>query len=67
MKRGYEVVVGNIGTVYSGHYSRAAWDNYHHYVEQSKIPGCKCHNEPVTLFEDGEIRKEYIPKNAQQD
>ncbi len=57
----YEVIVGNVGYVYSGYSERMAWENYHHYVEQSKTnPGNRCHGESVVLMEGNEIRKEYL-------
>lgn len=57
----YEVIVGNVGAVYRGQSRNVAWDNFHHYVEQSKTnPGNRCYGESVLMFENGELKKEYI-------
>lgn len=59
----YEVVVGNIGTVYSGAGKHAAMESYERYVAMSKDGWIKTRasGEPVTLFENGEIIAEYHP------
>jgi hypothetical protein len=49
----YEVVVGNIGTVYSGSNERQAQKDYVEYVEQSKTNYGRAAGESVTFFKDG--------------
>jgi len=60
MKNQYEVVVGNIGTVYSGWSTKDAARTFMEYRVQSKSGYGRASHEPVTLFYDGEIVKEYI-------
>lgn len=55
----YDVVVGNIGTVYSGTDRSLALQKYHEYVAQSKSGRGRAGGESVTLFRDGEIWKEH--------
>lgn len=55
----YEVVVGNVGTVYRGKQGFQAHLDYNKYVGISKHGGGRTEGEPVTLFMDGEIVKEY--------
>lgn len=63
MKHNYELIVGNIGTMpYTN--KKAAIKDYNNYVLQSKAGNTRCSNEPVTLFKDGEIIKEYTPKST---
>jgi hypothetical protein len=53
---GYEVIVGNIGTVYSGPRLREALEAYAEYARQSRdLKGCRAYGEDVTMFKDGEI------------
>ncbi len=54
-----EIVVGNIGTVYSGDSWSEAKETYWNYVEQSKAKRGRAAGEDVTWFLDGEIHKEY--------
>ena len=54
----YQVVVGNIGTVYDGDDYDEALENFNEYSEQSKQQYGRAAGEQVTLFEDGEIRTE---------
>jgi hypothetical protein len=54
----YQVVVGNIGTVYDGNSYLLAIRTYGEYVDQSKTNYGRAAGEPVALFEDGEIIKE---------
>jgi len=58
----FEVVVGNIGTVYSGNNYMQAECKYSAYVKQSRSNYGRAAGEPVTLFHNGEIRSEYISK-----
>jgi len=58
----YSVVVGNIGTVYSGWSIFLAKETYKEYVAQSKALHCRASNEPVTILLNEEIIVEYIPE-----
>lgn len=55
----YEVVVGNIGSVYRGKYLGAALIKFVSYKQQSKDGYGRAAGESVTLFQDGEPIKEY--------
>jgi RNA-splicing ligase RtcB len=55
----FEVVVGNIGTVYSGNNFMQAQTKYSTYVKQSHDEYGRAAGEPVTLFHNGDIRSEY--------
>ena len=55
----YEVIVGNIGTVYDGDNSDEAVLHYHGYVRQSKSGMGRAGNETVVIMEDGEPMPEY--------
>lgn len=56
----YEVIVGNIGTVYSGDNRNKAEKDYKDYVAQSKGGKGRAGGEDVILLIDGEPEKEYI-------
>ena len=56
----YEVVVGNIGTVYSGNNMRIAERTYDDYVRISKRAHGRASGEFVILFNDGAITREYL-------
>jgi hypothetical protein len=55
----YEVIVGNIGTVYGGVSKAAALKKYTTYVRQSKSESGRAGGEDVTLMSDGEPIKEH--------
>lgn len=55
----YQVIVGNIGTVYGGTDKEDAESNFNVYVEQSKSRSGRVGGEQVTLLKDGELAKEY--------
>ena len=55
----YEVVVGNIGTVYSGRNGFEANKTFGAYVSQSKSNYGRASGESVVLFKDGEITREH--------
>jgi hypothetical protein len=57
----YEVVVGNVGTVYRGYSPEKARAEYDECVEWSKSGFGLVANEPATLFRNGEILDEYDP------
>lgn len=55
----FEVVVGNIGTVYSGNNFMVASCKYSAYVKESKSGVGRAGNESVVMFHNGEIRYEH--------
>ena len=55
----YEVIVGNIGTVYNGDSRTVAREIFETYVSKSRIGLGRCSGEPVTLMQDGEPTYEY--------
>lgn len=57
----YEVVVGNIGTVYRGPDYGIALDNFDEYYGQSRFRYGRASMEQVTLLCDGEPMKDYTP------
>ncbi len=55
----YEVIVGNIGSVFQGKNRTTALAIYESYLEISKEHvGARCYGEDVTLLVDGEIEQE---------
>jgi hypothetical protein len=56
-----QVVVGNIGTVYSGYNGADARIKYGQYVKLSKLGVGRAGGEQVTMFTDGEIVYEHNP------
>jgi hypothetical protein len=59
----YEVVVGNIGIVYSGFSLMQALEDFKRYVGYSKSGEGRCAYESVVMFQDGEITQEHIDPN----
>ena len=59
-KRNYEVVVGNIGTVYSGRSGKIANEKYESYCATSGAGIGRGAYESVTLFHGEEIEREYL-------
>jgi hypothetical protein len=58
--RVYEVIVGNIGSVYQGRSRTTALKTYRSYVRSSReLAGSRCYGEDVTLLVDGEIEQEH--------
>ena len=56
----YEVIVGNVGSVYYGKSRTTALATYESYVEISKEHiSARCYGEDVTLLVDGEIEQEH--------
>ena len=56
----YEVIVGNVGSVYHGKSRTTALAIYESYVEISKEHvGARCYGEDVILLVDGEIEREH--------
>ena len=56
----FEVVVGNVGTVYAGNNYMVASCKFQAYVRQSKQNDGRPAGESVTLFHNGAIRHEYV-------
>ena len=59
----YEVLVGNIGMVWSGSNRRDAYLQYENYTRQSGSGYGRAGNETVTLWLDGEIIREFLGRN----
>lgn len=57
----WQVVVGNVGTVFDGGNGFEARQEYAEYVAISKAPHGRASGEEVVLFRDGEIELEYQP------
>lgn len=55
----FSVIVGNIGTVYTGQYEGVAIASYEEYVNQSKQGYGRAAYDSVTIFRDNEIWREY--------
>jgi hypothetical protein len=60
----YEVVVGNIGMVYSGSNASVARKKFATYVRASKSLGGRASGEDITLFKDDVIIKEWHGNNS---
>lgn len=56
----YEVVVGNVGTIYSGSSKKEATKRYNSAVKSSKLNSGRDAGESVTLFCDSDICKEHV-------
>jgi len=61
----YEVVVGNVGTVYRGRSIKKALKVFAQYVDVAKLGAPDGHTgrasgEDVTLFRDGDVFREHI-------
>lgn len=59
IKKHYEVLVGNIGTVWSGSNGAEAMREYGQWKRLSKGTQGRASGEDVTLFKDGEILFEH--------
>lgn len=57
--RKYQVIVGNIGTVYDGTSYAQATRDFDHYAQQSRDGVGRAAFEEVTLLEDDEIIREH--------
>lgn len=62
---GYEVVVGNIGSVYKGTDKDEAGRVFDEYRDQSKSGVGRAGNESVTLFDNNEIDREHEPEASE--
>ena len=61
MHHRYEVIVGNIGRVYTGDDRRTAVKDFTHYREMSLKRVGRAADEQVTLWDGGEPTMEYDP------
>jgi hypothetical protein len=61
----YEVVVGNVGTVYSGGFYDSALDAFTIYKSKSLNDYGRAAGEDVTMLKNGEIFREYIGSIAE--
>jgi hypothetical protein len=59
MRHTYEVIVGNIGTVYRGGSRLFALRRFNEYRRQSTTGRGRAGGEPITMFTDGEISAEH--------
>ncbi len=64
--RGYQVVVGNIGTVYDGLSREMAENSFKDYRELSRSGYGRAAGEMVTLFEDGDAIRIYDGNGSEQ-
>ncbi len=55
----YQVIVGNIGTTYTGDDYHEALRQYGEYKRQSKARYGRCAGEPVVILQDGEPMAKY--------
>jgi hypothetical protein len=62
----YEVIVGNIGTVYKGPSVVEARKMFDYYIEQSRGGYGRAAGESVTLLLNGEIRREYVGSSVEE-
>ena len=60
----FQVIVGNIGTVYDGNNYMQAKCKYTSYVKASRANVGRAAGEPVTLLHNGDIRSEYMGEIA---
>ncbi len=60
----FQIIVGNIGTVYDGKDKAEAKKLFAEYVRKSKLGKGRAGNEDVVLFADGEPEEEYIPSSG---
>ena len=56
----FEVIVGNIGTVYRGDSALDASLAFTHYVKASKRGEGRCADEDVTMLRGGEVTSEHF-------
>jgi len=60
----HEIVVGNIGTVYSGPFHEKAEKAFNEYKSQSVSLVGRAGGESVTWFKNNFIHKEFVPEHA---
>ena len=62
----YQVIVGNIGTTYTGDSKAIAFETYKEYVQQSQTRGMRASGETVVLLVNGEVEKEFVGSLAKE-
>lgn len=62
----FEVIVGNIGTVYSGNSLKEVLKARSTYIKQSKSNYGKASGESVTVFKNSELWSEFVGLNDLQ-
>lgn len=60
MKNNYSVIVGNVGTIHSGHNCRKACKAYRDAVERAQAPHGRASGESVVLLANDGIIREYV-------
>ena len=60
----FQVVVGNVGTVYDGNSYMVAQCKYDRYVKASRAGEGRVAGEPVTLMHNGEVRMEHAGREV---
>lgn len=55
----YEVIVGNVGTVYDGPSKREAQKKFALYKKQSHVRGSRVFNEDIIILRNGDIYKDH--------
>ena len=63
----YQVIVGNIGTVYDGGKRKAADNAFRSYKNDSRFNYGRASGEDVTLFCDGEPIKEWLGSKGKKE
>ncbi len=63
----YEVICGNIGTVYSGTSYTEACAKFDSYIAASKAECGRAGGEDVTMLADGDIKREYYAPRVYAD
>lgn len=63
----YMLIVGNIGTVYTGHNGFEANTLFQSYVSASHAKHGRASGEDVTLFKNGEPHREYIGRYSREE
>ena len=63
----FQVVVGNLGTVYCGDNREEAVERYFAYCDQAGLPFGRASGESVTLLSYGEVEWEKAGKNDEDD
>ena len=61
----FQVVVGNLGTVYDGHDEETAYESFGEYCGLSSDDYGRCGGETVTLMCDGEVVEEFDPSDRE--
>ena len=64
MSVNFQVIVGNVGTVYDGPDREEAVNTYKYYVDYSEeSPASRCGGEDVVLFNGAWLEREHIGSN----